>query len=785
MPETESLRQPETRPEIAETIRAYLKRGRASSAARTLIAEGGSDELLRETADLLLQQARWSKAAELLEMIRQHTRPDTLSLNLARNLQAFRRHHPDAYQRLFNTPPQLTCRLVELPDGRSSVEHKRLDGTLLIAGNQMTPEEQIEQASGPIEELLKQREPLAVCSVRDGYVLDWLARSINAQDVHELASAPSQLSSVYVFEPCPEVLIQTFMIQAWHEPGSPITAPWFYWFLGKDAIARFGVMATDDPMLRLPRGLASLSSIHLPVIECSKAIVEQRHHELEQLRPKVMEHARSCTAERLEELFGDNPPRPPRVIVVTSLFTSVLRFSAKDVCDSLRELGWEVEYSLETSQDRRLSHLGLWRKVLDFKPDCFFLIDHNRHEYNDMFPEPIPVVNWIQDHLSVLCDPRAGQRIGTRDFVLLASRPTYVQKYDYPDRQCIDLAKLSKPPQIPDHWDTTGPDLLYVSNASAQGDELVQRFRERFLPGERCAEVSEAVVYELMDRYSRGEPVLSTREIGRMLDDAVARQGYLINSPTLRDRIRDTLWLPVNDALYRQQGLVWAADIADELGLTLEIYGKGWENHPRLARYAKGTVDYGADLEELTRSAAINLRLEPYPTLSHQRMIDGLFAGGFFLSRRFAPDQLFTDLLTLVDQHAAPGIETLGEARQRIDSVYRDRLDQLAQECSECYGEGSEWDPVVAGRISESIGVLRSGQPALPGLTDIEFNDQNQLRACVQRFVSDPEERRSIQSRQRQAALATFSYTSGMQRVFREIRDRIRTEADLPRRICA
>ena len=63
-----------------------------------------------------------------------------------------------------------------------------------------------------------------------------------------------------------------------------------------------------------------------------------------------------------------------------------------------------------------------------------------------------------------------------------------------------------------------------------------------------------------------------------------------IDAPIPLRQLVGMLTHPLNDALYRQQGLTWAAEAAREQGLHLGLYGNGWEKHPTLAEYARGPV---------------------------------------------------------------------------------------------------------------------------------------------------------------------------------------------------
>ena len=89
-------------------------------------------------------------------------------------------------------------------------------------------------------------------------------------------------------------------------------------------------------------------------------------------------------------------------------------------------------------------------------------------------------------------------------------------------------------------------------------------------------------------------------------------------------------WQKLNNHLFRQQSLEWVTTIAQRRGWRLGLFGRGWEKHPRFAKFARGFVKPGADLEELVRSTRINLHLEPYACFTHPRLLSGLFAGGFF-----------------------------------------------------------------------------------------------------------------------------------------------------------
>jgi hypothetical protein len=209
----------------------------------------------------------------------------------------------------------------------------------------------------------------------------------------------------------------------------------------------------------------------------------------------------------------------------------------------------------------------------------------------------------------------------------------------------------------------------------------------------------------------------------------------------------------LNDALYRQQSLTWVAEAVGKLGLNLELYGNHWEKHPRFSSYAKGYVQYGVELEELTRRSKISLHIAPFSWL-HQRVMDGYVAGGFFLMRKhlsnFVPYQL---------NRAADRGESDANELQRLIGEYR-RLNEIS-------------DPVEHVRGLAEAGALHE----LPRLGEISFSDASDCARVIERFIRQPELAEKIAGEQRQYVLDHFTYESQMKRIVGEMGELIRKEA--------
>jgi hypothetical protein len=225
-------------------------------------------------------------------------------------------------------------------------------------------------------------------------------------------------------------------------------------------------------------------------------------------------------------------------------------------------------------------------------------------------------------------------------------------------------------------------------------------------------------------------------------------------------------WLthPFNDALYRQQALGWAAEAAKQLGLKLALYGTGWEKHPRFAPFARGPVAYGEPLRQLTRESRINLQIVPYLCL-HQRLLDGLMAGGFFLVRLHPADTAPAALLDFLEAHCGATARTTESAVASVPAAMRDRLDSLFADCRPCLCTTGEEDVVAMVRDWQEAGQLVAGEGPLPLLDQTGFHDAPSLVARLECFAAAPELRARVTAAQQRSVAGRLTYDAGLRRV--------------------
>lgn len=603
-------------------------------------------------------------------------------------------------------------------------------------------------------------QPLVVLGSADGYLLTALAR-------HPLALPFGRQQCVYLLEPNPGNLLLAMMIHDLSGANGPIRQDRIQWFVGGDCMSAFRKALRNDAFLPFPQiNLASSPDGPRLAEQLTDVLKEILEHD-KNLEQKLSRRYPEFPVERLLEMTSENPPRAPRALLLTTRFSTVLQYSTADTQAGLEELGWEAKVVIEPSSHHTLTFPAIRQTMLDFDPDVIIQIDHVRAEHGNLFPETLPFLCWTQDHLPNLINPQAAENQGPLDFLLTDHGPWYARNFGYPAENSLTLGKLTRVPEIPVSWTSDGPDLCYVSNAAKlpelAADELVassvRTHPQLQTLARRCST-------ELIARYADGASFAGTQDLRAFVDQLAAAEGLigLAGLPELTTELFERL----NNILYRQQALGWAADVADARGLSLEIYGSGWDKHPRFARYAKGVVGYGAPLEALTRSAKLNLQIVPYFSL-HQRLLDGIAAGGFYLVRSHPADTTILDCARFLNRFA-PDAATVVAAARLIPEDRRGQFEALMAANSFI---ADRLDAVELVRVYQGQGLFLDDAEMPPRVGKVSFASAGQLDACVSRFLGDEAMRREIVLSQRAAIAGTLSYSAGMRRVMRQLHARL------------
>lgn len=750
--------------ELLDSFRRAVEAGDLDGADRLLLdlprdPPASTRQLI---ARLHLARGRWRGAARLLPALAADEPALRWELHLARNLARLETRRPELYRRIV---PGLGDRRY-LPfvrgDRLPTLSYRDPGGELVLLDAGGDAESCLESLRASARGSVESGRPLAVCGVGDGHFLGWLAR--NPHPVFMDQEQP-----VHVIEPDPGAVVGALMLQEFSGGDSPFELDRFRWHVGPDWRDQIRLALASDPFLPPPEGCVAQSLRQDTVVDVRdglQTIQQELVEESARRQAELRAHYEGLDPRDLGRLLGQDPPRPPRVLIMTTRFSTVLQYNARDAQEAFGELGWETRLLIEPSPWQRICHRAVEEILVAWRPDLVFQIDHLRYEQGSLFPAKLPFACWIQDHLDNLTRPEAGKSITPRDFVLTIAVSAYTRLHGYPRRQCIPLNKLTRVPARPASWRSDGEDLVFVSNCSEDPRRVVEEIAAHFerSPAQKHAlgEFGE----RLIRAYLEGETFDSPWQVQRFLSDVQEELGVEFRRSDFLEWIcnHPGLFFRLNNLLYRQQTLLWAAQIAARRGLRLGLYGEGWESHPRLGSYARGRVAYGPALEELTRRSRLNLQIVPFTCL-HHRLLDGLVAGGFFLIRQHPFDTVTSELNSFVSRHLDESITTLEAARIALDARHRPELDDLVRAYRQASSYSDADDPIELIRAFREAELFEGAGGILPRYEDVAFSSPGRLAGLVDLFLSTPELREEIREEQRRSIERRLSYVGGLRRV--------------------
>lgn len=470
-------------------------------------------------------------------------------------------------------------------------------------------------------------------------------------------------------------------------------------------------------------------------------------------------------AQRFQQaLRGDGSPL--RVLAVTSRFTTVLKYATRDALRALESAGCQTRLFIEPDDHSYVAPTEVLKSFVEYDPDLLLLIDHTRATQAVWAIENIPVLSWVQDRLPWLFDRSAGLALGELDFLMGHSKRELTEQFGYAAERfyscnmATDVALLTDESELenPERYDC---EVAFASHASETPETFTQ---SRLIACDNDATRSYVtnIAAELTRRFDAG--VLNGAINFQQLLATVAQ----LTGITLRDDIGATLIAefarPLTERLIRQQTMRWAATWADTAGARFNVYGRGWEQHPEFARFAKGEIPHGPALGAAFRRAKVNLHAGCNHAL-HQRVLDGLAAGGFFLLRRHAADSasgLARAVVNHVHEHGlTPPAEFLGtDMSQPWGTIYQHICRDKGTDPSEPL-QLNERNWARLNRIALACEEKAPDQ-LWPELNEVTFGSKAEFVERLEWFMTEPDRRRTVVESIRKPVLKYFSYDALM-----------------------
>jgi hypothetical protein len=510
-----------------------------------------------------------------------------------------------------------------------------------------------------------------------------------------------------------------------------------------------------------------------------RAMDEARTLESQQVRAALETEYDALPPEHWHRRYTDGSPL--RVLGLTSRFTTYLQYSMRDSKAAFERLGHEFELLIEDDDHELRSAGANVEAIARLKPDLIIIIDHLRAEYPDTIPNNVPYVCWIQDQLPNLTNKAAGRSMRPLDFYIAPELEQFVQRYDYPADQGLARTMATddtffSPDPMPEEM--LGPcrcDFSFVSSQSKQPrifHEKLVRSLGRSASGARLIEY----LFEAITRSNAEDPrTAGVHSAIALLKRAKRDIGIAGASPEIEDAIARQYIHPLRELIYRQTALEWVADYCDQTGRTLHIYGNGWSDHPRFARYARGFAENGEQLRAIYQASRINLQITSFGAV-HQRLLDGLAAGGFFLIRYCPTDVIHEPVkrfLSLAAKHdIQPDSDYRVEDFPEVAKIWRTIRELHGDRC-----RGPSFR-ITEAELTRLRGLADSGYRSVAGAVferygEVSFANAEEFVRLADRYLNDESACRETVLSMRRAVVDRFTYTALVTDVLAFLQDRL------------
>ena len=400
-------------------------------------------------------------------------------------------------------------------------------------------------------------------------------------------------------------------------------------------------------------------------------LIQERSALIKKVQDENEAYYAGISDEQLAEALTGNAGRKPRLMVPTCLWSTVIQYSIRDTVKAFERSGWET---MVLAPEGMMTPFFAMEAINRFKPDLFLHVNHLRTESEGVLPHDMMVVSWIQDPLPYVNNHETAQKwnamAAPRKRDLIVGYTGQLKPYGYQEDRLSPLSmivdpEIFKPRELtPEQISTYGCDVCFASNCGLPTDRLVKEVLVHIF--EEYG-VDEATLMDYHDRlwdYYRDGKSITTYQ--QLID-------FLQLDATPEDAVVQRLFWRLNDVIYRHVVIEWLDEYAlEHLDFKLNLYGKGWDQHPRFAKYAQGELAHGEELSIAYQAAKYSLHLNSIGG-AHQRVYEIISAGGHPLIRsdeflNFGKNELYSGLGKLLS-----GL-CFGEAVKSFDEIEKHAL---------------------------------------------------------------------------------------------------------------
>ncbi len=378
------------------------------------------------------------------------------------------------------------------------------------------------------------------------------------------------------------------------------------------------------------------------VIDC---IIEENEQEKEKNKNDIINYYTVSEKESLDRVIAQKP----RILFLTSRFTTALQYHTRDCMLAAKRNGCDVELLIEPDGIHRIYERYEIERVAKFKPDVVFCVDHFRFRHL-IFPKEVVWITWVQDPLPDIMDKSTPFKLGDKDFVM--SHYTTWKKFNtigYTERQLINAPipanhHIYKPYQLnAGEKEKYSCDICLVCHGSDVDKhiaEVVQSFPSKW------QEII-GVMYKTYQKYvyETGNIFYSEKAFV-MYVEGFFRQNYSsFFTIEIIKYLAEDMYNYFNQRVFRQALVDWILDA----GFTeIKLWGNGWTTEEKYKKYAMGSAENGETLSKIYQASKIVVG-NNIVTTAAARAWEAMLSGGFYISNYIPEEEDAVDIRKIIE----------------------------------------------------------------------------------------------------------------------------------------
>jgi len=392
----------------------------------------------------------------------------------------------------------------------------------------------------------------------------------------------------------------------------------------------------SDNFFPFPTKLFNITKDNLIYLDLLDEIKERKASELDNNIRRIADVYKREKQERDERIMSGHP----RILFWAAIDSYTIPYQARDEYYAATLLDCECYYMIEPDFINCITPRAFAEIILDFRPDIIFDMNRFRFENQMKIPDEIIYVTWIQDPWPNILDIAAKGKLKHRDLLfnhlsnyqdivdiygdLLIEAPIPASKYVY---KPYDLSPIE--------YDKYGADICLVcmcTDPEGYINELIQIYEDQN-KDLNFIDTARKVMLDYRNLAEEGNFFYSKQEFISFINSRFEEAGHSICYENLAD-LADKMSMWYNQKLFRSILVDWLL----EAGFSnIKLWGSGWNNSPRYARYAMGVAENGEVLSKIYQASKIVLG-NNIVTTAAARVWECMLSGGFYLSNYIPPE---------------------------------------------------------------------------------------------------------------------------------------------------